>query len=1169
MDLQKIAIERRAKVEEFQRKHRAGLLTLLFTDIVDSTKLKQEIGDQKAVILIQQHHAAIREILVHFSEGEEIETAGDSFFIVFTKPSDAVKFSLLVQARLRALSAEIGRLVFDRIGIHVGEVWIEEHEGTGKAQDLYGLQVDTCARVQSLGQGDQILLSRFPFDSARQALKGEELPGIGALSWLNHGPYRMKGVEEPLEICEVGEAGQARLRQPPDSEKAHRFISAESEPVLGWRPAIDQVVPGTGWVLEKKLGEGGFGEVWLGCDKRLKTERVFKFCFRADRVRSLKREATLFGLLKERVGDHPNIVAIESVYFDEPPPYYILMQHVAGQDLASWGESQGGIENVPLETRLEIVAQIADALQAAHDSGVIHRDVKPSNILVSDQSEHPIHAYLTDFGIGQIISDEIRSQLSVSGFSQASLESASLSGTQLYMAPELFWGKPASIRSDIYALGVVLYQLLAGDFRRPVTTDWAKQITDPFLQEDLEKCFAGDPQDRFAGAAQLAEQLRSLAERREAFEKQQAILKDRERAAYRRGILRTAGLALVVIGLVSGLAAYAFFQRHEALRQRKAAEVQGQIANVQRLKAEEQTRAAEEQARIAETQRHSAVASEKRANDARDQADGLINFMLYDLRDKLQPIGRLDVLDDVAKKAKEYLDNLPKELVTPSRLEQQATMLSNLGDVLVAQGKLQEALEAYQRDLAISKRLTEQDKTDSGWQGDLAVSYAKVGDVLVAQGKLQEALEAYQQSLTIFKRSAEQDESNTGWQRDLSVSYDRVGDVLLAQGKLQDALDLYQQELAIAQRLAEQDKTNFGWQHDLAVSYEKVGNVLMARGKLQEALDGYQQSLAIMKRLAEQDKTNSGWQRDLSVGYAKIGDVLVAQGKLQEALQAYQQSLAIMKRLAEQDKTNSGWQCDLASSAETVGNVLMGQGKFQDALEAYQQDLAIMERLAEQDKANSDWQYDLVGSYGKIGDVLMAQGEFQEALEAYQQSLAIMKRLAEQDKTNSGWQRDLSFSYAKIGDVLVAQGKLQEAPEAYQQSLAIMKRLAEQDKTNSDWQLDLAGSYEKVGDVLVAQGDLADALNNYREYFQFTEKLASQDPANADWQNNTAWGRYCVARVLIQMKDGDRNEARRLVIEGIGIMTRLQHQGALDKDAQDTLNKLNELSTALTSSSRK
>jgi tetratricopeptide (TPR) repeat protein len=777
--------------------------------------------------------------------------------------------------------------------------------------------------------------------------------------------------------------------------------------------------------LEKKLGEGGFGEVWLGRDKRLKTERVFKFCFRADRVRSLKREATLFGLLKERVGEHPNIVAIESVCFEEPPPYYILMQHVAGQDLAKWCESQGGIEKVPLEIRLEIVAQIAGALEAAHDSGVIHRDVKPSNILVSNQSENPVHAYLTDFGIGQIISDEIRSQLSVSGFSQAGRESASLSGTQLYMAPELFWGKPASIRSDIYAMGVVLYQLLAGDFSRPVTTDWAKQIKDPLLREDLEKCFAGDPQDRFAGAAQLAKQLRCLQERRESFDKQQAILKERERAAYRLGILRTAALAFVVIGLVSGLAVYALFQRHEALTQRKAAEEQGRTANVQRLKAEEQTRAAEKQTRIAETQRMAAQTSEKRANDARDQADGLINFMLHDLRDKLEPIGRLDVLDDVVKKAKEYLDRLPKELVTSSRLEQQARMLDNLGDVRVAQGKLQEALDAYQTALVIAKRLADEDK------------------------------------------------SNPDWQRNLASSYEEVGDVLLAQGKLQDALDLYQQCLAITKRLAKQDKSDSRWQHDLGASYEKVGDVLLAQGKLQESLGLYQQELAVTKRLAEQDKSNSGWQSDLFVSYQKVGDAMVAQGKLQDAL------------------------------------------------------------------------------------------------DAYQQGLAIAKRLVEQDKTNSGWQRDLTVSYERIGDVLVGQGKLQEALNGYQEDLAIAKRLADQDKSNSGWQRDLSLSYDRVGNLLEAQGDLAGALKNYREYFLITAKLVSQDPSNVAWQNDAAWSRYCVAKVLIQIKDGDRNEAMRLVIEGIDIMTRLEHAGALDAGAQDTLNKLNELATILTSSSRK
>jgi hypothetical protein len=87
--------------------------------------------------------------------------------------------------------------------------------------------------------------------------------------------------------------------------------------------------------------------------------------------------------------------------------------------------------------------------------------------------------------------------------------------------------------------------------------------------------------------------------------------------------------------------------------------------------------------------------------------------------------------------------------------------------------------------------------------------------------------------------------------------------------------------------------------------------------------------------------------------------------------------------------------------------------------------------------------------------------------------------------------------------------------------------------------------------------------------FARSMKLASQDPSNADWQNSAAWSRYCVAKVLIQIKDGDRTEATRLVIEGIEIMMRLQHQGTLDTNAQDTLNKLNQIATALTSSSRK
>jgi hypothetical protein len=133
----------------------------------------------------------------------------------------------------------------------------------------------------------------------------------------------------------------------------------------------------------------------------------------------------------------------------------------------------------------------------------------------------------------------------------------------------------------------------------------------------------------------------------------------------------------------------------------------------------------------------------------------------------------------------------------------------------------------------------------------------------------------------------------------------------------------------------------------------------------------------------------------------------------------------------------------------------------------------------------------------------------------------------------------------------------------WRDSLPIAEKLSKQDPSNADWQRDLSVSYEKVGDVLSAQGDLVGALKSYRDSLPIAEKLSKQDASNAGWQNNAAWSRYCIAKVLVQMKDSDRNEARRLVVEGIDIMKRLQHQSALDRNAQDTLNKLNELAPSL------
>ncbi len=555
-----LTAEPRARVEAFQRRHRVALLSLVFTDIVGSTQIKQSLGDDQATALLRGHHALVRQTLARFPDGEEIERAGDSFFLVFAKPSDALRFALTLQAELRRFSREANRLVTDRVGIHVGEVLIEKRPDGSPGKDLYGLQVDITARVMSLSAGDQVLLTRAAFDHARQVLKGQDLEGLGSLAWMNHGPYALKGVEEPIEVCEVGEEGAAALKPPHDSEKARRFVSADSEAVPGWRPAVGQTVPETKWVLEKRLGEGGFGEVWLGRHVTLKDLRVFKFCFRADRVRSLKREVTIFRVLRERIGDHANIVSVYDVCLDRPP-YYLLMDYAAGGDLRGWAAACGGCEHIPLATRLEIVAQAAEALHTAHNAGVLHRDVKPSNILINELGEGRLQVRLTDFGIGQVVSQEALVTITKLGFTQTL---AFPTGTQMYMAPELLAGKSASVHSDLYSLGVVLYQLLVGDLARPLTTDWVKSISNPLLRADLEQCFAGEPEERFQSAIQLAEDLRRLPQREAAFHAERAASAAAERRAHRRRLARATVLTLLPLACIGGLAYYAWQQAQKA-----------------------------------------------------------------------------------------------------------------------------------------------------------------------------------------------------------------------------------------------------------------------------------------------------------------------------------------------------------------------------------------------------------------------------------------------------------------------------------------------------------------------------------------------------------------------------------------------------------------------------
>jgi tetratricopeptide (TPR) repeat protein len=267
-----------------------------------------------------------------------------------------------------------------------------------------------------------------------------------------------------------------------------------------------------------------------------------------------------------------------------------------------------------------------------------------------------------------------------------------------------------------------------------------------------------------------------------------------------------------------------------------------------------------------------------KAVKARQQAESILEYLLYDLRDKLQPVGRLDIVHDVQKRVDEYYRQLGTEKSDANTLRNRGTAFNNEGDRLLAQGDLAGALSAYREYQTIMQRLTAADPSNAGWQRDLSVSHDRIGDVLLAQGDLGGALQAYRATFTILERLAAADPSNAGWQFDLGISHERIGSVLQAQGDLSAALTAFERKREIISRLAAADPSNAGWQRDLSVSHNKIGDVLLAQGDLGGALQAYRAALAVRERLAAADASNAGWQRDVVVSCWRMADTAEKRG---------------------------------------------------------------------------------------------------------------------------------------------------------------------------------------------------------------------------------------------------------------------------------------------------
>lgn len=537
------------------------LLVLLFTDLVGSSALKVELGDRDYVTKVAKPHNDIfRSLLKQFPNAEENNYTGDGFIAIFPRVSDAVDFALLFHHQLRTHNWT-GPVLQTRIGIHVGQSLLIDEPGDSKVI-VASHAADTCARLMSLGTGGQTLLTRHACDDARQFVRhhpplpdGSDPPEV---DFKYHGLVRFKGNEtEALEVFEVGAIGISPFRRPPDSEKARWYQNLEEEALKKWLPAINLEIPGRhGWLIERKLGEGGFGEVWLIKNARTGTRRVLKFCFDLEKLRSFKRELALFRLMHETLGERTDIAKLIDIRLDKPP-YFLESEFIPGGNFQDWAvRHEGGLAAIPMVTRLQIIAQIARAVGAAHTVGVIHKDIKPANILMRDLPGGPggvaqVQPILADFGIGDVTDKAVvKPDMTMSGFTQATQPGSrnSTAGTQMFIAPEVLMQHPATTASDVYALGIMLFQVVVGDFKRPMAVGWERDIPDKLICEDIRASVEGDPAARLNSAAELALRLETLETRRAAFNSRQTA--DANRIQRRMGFELMLAVLIPLITMV-------------------------------------------------------------------------------------------------------------------------------------------------------------------------------------------------------------------------------------------------------------------------------------------------------------------------------------------------------------------------------------------------------------------------------------------------------------------------------------------------------------------------------------------------------------------------------------------------------------------------------------------
>jgi eukaryotic-like serine/threonine-protein kinase len=740
-------------------------------------------------------------------------------------------------------------------------------------------------------------------------------------------------------------------------------------------------------ILEE-IAVGGMGAVYraIRADGQYKQQVALKI------VRSeLGTELTATRFKNERqilaTLNHPNIARIlDGGTTDEGMPYFV-MELVEGQRIDQYCDAH----KLATNERLALFLQVCSAVQYAHQRLIIHRDIKPGNILVTAEGVPK----LLDFGIAKILESN-----EATGQPEQTISLIRLL-TPEYASPEQVKGEPITTASDIYSLGVVLYELLTGrtpynvpthtpheisravceaEPEKPSTAVRRKQLPagngeskgtdDSALStvregspEKLSKRLSGDldnivlmalrkePQRRYASVEQFAQDIRRHLDHL-------PVLARKDTFGYRTSKFVTrhkVGVAVAALVTVALLSATGVTLR---------------------------------QARIA---RANALRAERRFNDVRKIA----NSLLFDVHDSIQALeGATSARKLIVQLGLEYLDDLSAESAADPGLEKElAAAYQKLGDIQTGTtlgnvGDRAGGIASYRKAVKLREELSRQFPRDWAIQNDLVKTYVALGRGLLVVGAQVESNEYLEKAFQIARPLSEQHPDNPSLLYTLgSIEWHRASS-LWRLAETEAALRAFRESAETFSRVTTLEPTNTRARRSVAVADKSAGGTLEELQKLDEALHSYRQAFNIDQELLAREPESAMYLRDSTVDLRNLGDVLVKQKRLNEARKYYTNAMAIDKRLVERDPADRDTQFYLALDHEGIGKVFLEMRDASAAIASFQTSQKIHQERTKADPADADAKDSLANNYVLIGEAYaaLAQSAPQSLRSAYLQN---------------------------------------------------------------------------------------------------------------------------------------------------------------------------------------